>query len=161
MSAVNVDSGNSNYSSVDGVLLNKSRQTIIFFPPAKTTFAVPSTVTTIGSVFSESRLTSVTIPASITVIPDNAFKGCSGLADVTFPSTVTAIEKEAFYGCSKLTQVTFLSETPPGMGTGVFFSANVRFFVPASAVDAYRASASWSAYANRIVVPEEEGRRQR
>jgi hypothetical protein len=56
-----------------------------------------------------SRLTSITIPSSVTSIGDRAFEGCSGLTGITIPSSVTSIEVSTFFGCSGLTSVTIPS----------------------------------------------------
>ena len=53
-----------------------------------------------------SRLTSITIPNSVTSIERCAFSGCSGLTSITIPDSVTSIEDYAFKGCSGLTNVT-------------------------------------------------------
>lgn len=51
------------------------------------------------------RLTSVTIPNSVTTIGGSAFYGCSGLTSVTIPNSVTSIGEYAFFGCSGVTKV--------------------------------------------------------
>ena len=56
-----------------------------------------------------SRLTSLTIPSSVTEIDESAFEGCSGLTSLTIPSSVTSIGKSAFDGCSGLTSLTLPS----------------------------------------------------
>lgn len=48
---------------------------------------------------------SVTIPASITQIPNDAFRNCTGLTSVTMPATVTSIGAYAFNGCKALPSV--------------------------------------------------------
>ena len=54
-------------------------------------------VTSIGTYFSFNyKLTSVTIPSSVTSIGDNAFNNCTGLTSVTIPSSVTSIGVGAF-----------------------------------------------------------------
>ena len=55
--------------------------------------------------FGCSRLTSVTIPESVTSIESSAFEGCSGLEEVTIPQGVTSIGLSAFSGCSALTSL--------------------------------------------------------
>ena len=56
-----------------------------------------------------SRLTSLTIPSSVTEIDESAFEGCSGLTSLTIPSSVTWIGRSAFEGCSGLTSLTIPS----------------------------------------------------
>ena len=53
-----------------------------------------------------SRLTSLTLPASITEIRNYAFRGCSGLTSLILPAGITYIGEGAFYGCSGLTSLT-------------------------------------------------------
>ena len=53
-----------------------------------------------------SRLTSITIPNSVTTIGNNAFSGCSGLTSITIPNSVTTIRSRVFFDCSGLTSIT-------------------------------------------------------
>jgi hypothetical protein len=68
---------------------------------------------------SSTRLTSVTIPNSVTTIGSNAFQRCTGLAGVTIPDSVTTIGSSAFSGCSGLTSVTIGSGVT-SIGDSVF-----------------------------------------
>ena len=106
--SINVASGNTHYSSIDGVLYNYVQDTLIQCPCAKTSVTIPNSVTSIGESAFEycSRLTSVTIPNSVTSIGGFAFDGCSGLTSVSIPNSVTFIGSNAFWGCSGLTSVT-------------------------------------------------------
>lgn len=64
-------------------------------------------VTSIGdSAFAGTRLTSITIPDSVTSIRAYAFSGCSSLVSVMIPDSVTSIGEYAFFRCSGLTSVT-------------------------------------------------------
>ena len=109
MTSINVASGNTHYSSIDGVLYNYVQDTLIQCPKAKTSVTIPNSVTSIGDYAFEdcSGLTSITIPNSVTSIGRFAFYGCISLTSVTIPTGVTSIGKCAFYGCSSLTTLNF------------------------------------------------------
>jgi len=86
LTSITVDAGNPNYSSLDGVLYNKTQTTLIQFPGGKSgDFTIPNSVTSIKSqaFISCANLTSVTIPAIVTSIGDNAFSYCSVLTSIT------------------------------------------------------------------------------
>ena len=53
-----------------------------------------------------SRLTSITIPDSVTMISNDAFRYCTSLTAIMIPDSVTNILDRAFYGCSSLTTIT-------------------------------------------------------
>ena len=88
LAAITVDPNNPAYSSVAGVLFNKSQTTLIQYPAGKagTAYAVPTTVTSIGdhAFFICRNLTSVTIPSSVTNIGDYAFAYCTSLTGIYF-----------------------------------------------------------------------------
>ena len=106
---INVAAANSNYSSLNGVLFNKSLTTLITCPGGLSgSYTIPASVTSIGDyAFNGStNLTSVTIPASVTSIGDSAFEDCSSLTSVTIGNGVTSIGDYAFDDCTNLTSVT-------------------------------------------------------
>lgn len=78
-----VDSDNLSYSSVDGVLFNKNKTTLILFPKDAITYTIPGTVTTIGGEAFQYNfgVNRVVIPASLTTIVDDAFGSCRGLTE--------------------------------------------------------------------------------
>ena len=119
LTEINVDAGNSSYTSENGVLYNKNKTTLIKYPSGKKgSFAVPNSVTSIyGYAFrSCTGLTSVTFPNSITRIEQDTFAGCTSLASVTIPSSVKSISFNAFSRCDSLTRVTFQGTMPGYMG---------------------------------------------
>ena len=62
-----------------------------------------------NAAFPNSAVTSVTIPDSITSIPDAAFVNCSQLTNISIPNSVTYIGFSAFDGCASLKSITLLS----------------------------------------------------
>jgi hypothetical protein len=110
LTAINVDPGNSAYSSQEGVLFNKDKTELISYPLGKAgEYTIPNSVKNIGNrAFANcTSLISITIPNSVTKIGSGAFTYCSGLTSVTIPNSVTSIASEAFLRCNNLTSVTF------------------------------------------------------
>lgn len=62
-----------------------------------------------NAVFPNSAVTSVTIPDSVTSIPDAAFVNCSELTNISIPNSVTFIGFSAFNNCTSLKSITLPS----------------------------------------------------
>ena len=56
-------------------------------------------------------LQSITIPAGVTSIGNNAFSGCSSLASIAIPAGVTSIGNSAFYNCNSLKNIYYIGTT--------------------------------------------------
>ena len=132
LNAINVASGNGYFSSIDGVLYDRPRETLIQCPAAKTSLTIPNSVTTIG---------------------ERAFIYCRDLTSVTLPNSVTSIGRSAFYGCSGLTSIKCLAAVPPSLDTINLFSNipdTCTLTVPCGSLEAYTTS-DWNTYfASRI-----------
>jgi hypothetical protein len=99
LTAITVDAANAFYSSVDGVLFNKQKTTLICHPGGKTgNYTIPPSVTCIGHyAFEYGSLTSVTIPSSVTNIGGWAFAWCTKLTAVYFQGNAPSIDGTLFY----------------------------------------------------------------
>ena len=155
LNSINVASGNTHYSSIDGVLYNYVQDTLIECPGARTSLTIPNSVTSIGNnAFLYCRgLTSITIPNSVTSIGNDAFYYCRGLTSITIPNSVTSIGNNAFSYCRDLTSVKCLASIPPSIGNNSFqnISDTCTLTVPCSSLEAYTAS-DWNTYfATRII----------
>ena len=106
---ITVDPGNKYYASIDGVLFNKEKTTLIHCPSGneRTTYSIPNSVENIGSMAFNCcwELTSITIPNSVISIDYYAFENCSGLTSLTIPDSVANIDNTAFSYCYNLNDI--------------------------------------------------------
>ncbi len=124
VTAITVDTNNRAYSSVAGVLFNKSQTTLIEYPLGKAgSYTIPNSVTSIERLAFEDcpRLTNVTIPSSVTSIGNAAFDQCSGLTSVTLPDSITSIPESAFCNCTGLRSVS-IPNSVTSIGVAAFLN---------------------------------------
>lgn len=105
---INVNEGNQNYFSLDGVLCSRDG-TLLSFPVAKpcSEYKIPEGVMSIGEMAFEdcSQLSVINIPEGITTIGYRAFGDCQRLKIVHVPSTLERVGISAFDGCNDLSNV--------------------------------------------------------
>ena len=87
--------------------------------------------------FSESNLYSLEIPASVTVIGNNAFKECSGLQKIICRAA-TPPEVDLSY-------ITYCTATIPNS-----LSGQVKLYVPAESVESYRTHSEWGKFVHIV-----------
>ena len=110
------------YSSVDGVLFNKSQTTLIQYPGGKA-----------GS---------YTIPDSVTNIGDYAFQYCTSLTSVTIPNSVTSIGEGRSKPAQALT-ASFQGTLPASVRMGSYMQRSIACRGPWVGVPWYRPTALW------------------
>ena len=95
------------------------------------------------------RLTSITIPESVTSIGGYAFSGCSGLTSITIPESVTSIGDYAFRKCAKLYEFICKPIDAPRIGGSSYdgISSWCKLYVPKGSTG-YDA---WSSYFAEII----------
>jgi hypothetical protein len=68
----------------------------------------------------ETRLKTVSIPNTVKIISESAFRGCKGLTNVTIGSGVESIGEYAFYGCKNLASV-MVPDSVTSIGSSAFY----------------------------------------
>ena len=84
---IDVSEENTKYSSIQGILFNKEKSTIIKYPSNK------------------NDISNYEIPSTVEIIEKYAFQNCTSLTSVTIPDSVTNISGSAFIGCNKLERI--------------------------------------------------------
>lgn len=130
---------NEKYSSLDGIVVNKEEDTILYCPVGRSgEFVVPDKITKIGdnAFWTEientdestknttpyyynrcTKLTKLVFHSGVTYIGENAFRGCTGVEQVVFQGTKESpdltIGKAAFYELSTTNDQAFTEVTLP------------------------------------------------
>jgi hypothetical protein len=91
-----------------------------------TSVTLPNSITKIGSgTFSNcQRLSSIIIPESVTSIETGAFMVCLGLVSITIPKNVATMGDMVFASCTNLKEITCYAKDPPALGEMVFNNVN-------------------------------------
>jgi hypothetical protein len=107
---IQVDPANKVFSSLDGVLYNKDRSTLIYYPPRRpaSAWVVPTGVRQIaaGAFYGCERLEQVMLPENLTSIGDFAFMNCERLKELSLPVGIVSLGPNAFNSCFSLQTLT-------------------------------------------------------
>mgnify|MGYP001754693680 CR=1 FL=1 len=128
LTEIKVATKNSKYVSVNGVLYNKNKTTLISYPAGKKdkSYTISNGVTIIEDRAFEgcASLTSVTIPNGVTSIGDSTFRGCKNLAKLTIPKGVTNIGEYAFRECGSLKSI-LIPDNVTSIGEQAFYGSGL------------------------------------
>jgi len=117
-----VDEKNPVYTSVNGILYNKAKTTLLTCPGGITgKFIIPDGVQKLGqgAFLGCKNLTSVEMPAGISRISYYAFAYCPNLAEIIIPEGVTFMDDNAFDGDRALKRI-ILPKSLQGIGFDSF-----------------------------------------
>ena len=154
LTGISVASGNTAYSSEDGVLYNKDKTKLLLCPRAKsgvctipdgvasvedyafqyceklTEIRIPDSVTSFGNYcfYYCTALESVTIPKGVKTLNPYVFSDCYALTSITIPAAVTSIMYGALYK-SGLTEIRFLGSAP-SFANDVFKNVTATAYYP-------------------------------
>jgi|GEM_PF-982389 len=155
LATITVDENNPVFSSVDGVLFNKSQSGLIKCPEGKSgSYTIPSTVKNIGqNAFFRCDITSLTIPDSVQTIDEYAFNQCNWLKTLSLPVSVTSIGSYAFADCSNMNQITANWSVPLDISNSVSVFRGISktectLYVPYGTVALYAAADQWKDFVN-------------
>lgn len=182
LTEINVQAGNSHYSSKDGVLLSGDGKDILWFPMGKGgEYTLPSTVTTVGDyafrncrietfhfadglisigkyAFYNSSVKEVSLPSTVKQIPTGLFQKCADLTTVHLGKNTEMLGDYVFDGCP-ITNLYISAPTPPYCSNKTFASSGNNIFstcrvhVPKNRRIYYRGDMIWAQF-KRIVEEE-------
>ena len=182
LTEINVQAGNSHYSSKDGVLLSGDGKSILWFPMGKEgEYTLPSTVTTVGDyafrncrietfhfaddltsigkyAFYNSSVKEVSLPSTVKQIPTGLFQKCADLTTVHLGKNTEMLGDYVFDGCP-ITNLYISAPTPPYCSNSTFASSGNNIFstcrvhVPKNRRIYYRGDVTWAQF-KRIVEEE-------
>lgn len=182
LSEINVQAGNSHYSSKDGVLLSGDGKSILWFPMGKGgEYTLPATVTTVGDyafrncrietfhfadgltsigkyAFYNSSVKEVSLPSTVKQIPTGLFQKCADLTTVHLGKNTEMLGDYVFDGCP-ITNLYISAPTPPYCSNNTFASSGNNIFstcrvhVPKNRRIYYRGDMIWAQF-KRIVEEE-------
>ena len=108
---------------------------------------LPEGLVTIGeSAFANSTVTKVFLSEGLVTIGAKAFYNCDKLTSLSIPSTVTEVASNAFDGSKLLTEFIFYPVTPPtitGTYTAPQLQKKAEIYIPDDAYDANSYSSAW------------------
>lgn len=182
LTEINVQAGNSHYSSKDGVLLSGDGKSILWFPMGKKgEYTLPSTITTVGDyafrncrietfhfadgltsigkyAFYNSSVKEVSLPSTVKQIPTGLFQKCAYLTTVHLGKNTELLGDYVFDGCP-ITNLYISAPTPPYCSNNTFAASGNNIFstcrvhVPKNRRIYYRGDVIWAQF-KRIVEEE-------
>lgn len=99
LKSVTFDSNNNYYTTENGIIFNKGKNELYYYPNGKTDaeYTIPSAVSKISNnaFMNCNKIQKITVPEGVTSI-DASFSGCEALTAIKIPSNVTSINENNF-----------------------------------------------------------------
>lgn len=132
LAAIIVPKENHYYADINGVLFNKNKDSLLFYPKGKTGGYI--------------------IPNNITTLNASLFQDCIQLTSIVIPDSVTTIQEEAFSGCYHLKEIFCLSSKPAQCSSTSCFDGVSRssctLYIPKEAYSNYWLVQPWGDFVN-------------
>lgn len=132
-----VAENNEKFSAVEGVLFNKEKTELIFYPNAKSKEYI--------------------IPKGITSIRQRAFSACDNLFSIEIPESMTFIGRSAFENCNHLMNIYSYTSTPPtaesSLAGTIFYGVDLDaciLYVPEGSYLNYWLAPAWGGFKNIV-----------
>lgn len=110
LKAITVDSDNSEYKDIDGVLFTKDGSRFLSYPAGKSTatiYTLPQTVTEIcNDAFAGCKFKGIILPSTLSRLSYETFEGCESLTSVVLGAGLETVDDNSFYYTPKLASVT-------------------------------------------------------
>lgn len=118
---INVDPGNTHFTSINGILYNYAADTLIRCPEGKidTIILYDSVKVMLSRSCMNAKFNYILLPASLLKIEEFAFARCFDLKSIDIPNAVNVIEVSAFQQCSGLETIS--------LGKSINFLGNYSF----------------------------------
>ena len=170
LSFIDVDVNSACFTSIDGVLYDKSISELIACPRLKNEITMPDGIQTISpfAFYSCQNLKIINMPNTVTMIGKAGFWGCNSLTDINFSDNIISIDDNAFWectsltsmllpksiagiggnaftGCTNLTKIYMNREEPPFIEKRTFYRTNgeLVIYVPKGCKERYKNSEEW------------------
>lgn len=132
LTSVIVPTENNQYADINGVLFNKDKNDLLFYPKGR------------GGEY--------TIPNNITLLHASIFQNCNQLTSIVIPKSVTMIMEEAFAECFHLKEIHCQSTVPPSCCDTSCFERVSRtsctLYIPKGAYSNYWLTQTWGKFIN-------------
>lgn len=132
LTSVIVPSANNHYADINGVLFNKDKNDLLFYPKGK-----------VGKYI---------IPSNITLLHASIFQNCNQLTSIVIPESVKIILEKAFAECFHLKKIYCRSAQPPLCCNNSCFErvskTSCTLYIPKGAYSNYWLTQTWGKFIN-------------